>query len=462
MYYTEILKLCGFEDAEIERARPRIDKAFKKLEIGPEDCQRAEDRIRKYFSIELLGVRRCLGIWLKDLIDLVLSKEEGKKVVYTGVPPPAGLALSLVLAGVWCGVLDYTLGLTMGLIFDKLNPLLEAAEEHGTPPETASCSFHQARLGAIIKGIVPPPDAVLSPGFFCDQSAKVWDLIQALYGSPIMYLDSCMDSPWDEWPEIPHRRVRLYAADMREAKEELERVLGIEISEEILMAGWRNFMELRLSVQRMIELAKLEPKPISQVDLNPFWRLVSVPGKGALEEGKEVIGILTREIEKRVEEGKGVMPKGTPRVGLYAVAVSDPAVTRMLEESGLNLLGPLAYYLPPLQRMESKYTTPEEQSVEGSLRRGVFHSTSAFLIETIEGCRTLDLDGFLWFSQKACRASMPQMLIYKKGMEEELGIPVLVLEADLFDTRSYSAESLRTRVETFADLLRERKAAKRA
>jgi benzoyl-CoA reductase/2-hydroxyglutaryl-CoA dehydratase subunit BcrC/BadD/HgdB len=460
--YTELLKLCGFEDAEIERERPRIDKAFKKLEIGPEDCQRAENRLRKYLSVELLGVRRCLGIWLKDLIDLVLSKEEGKKVVYTGVPPPAGLALSLNLAGAWCGVLDYTLGLTMGLIFDKLTPLLEVAEEHGTPPEVAACSFHQARLGAIVKGIVPLPDAAISPGFFCDQSAKVWDLIHELYGVPIMHLDSCMDSAWDEWPEIPHRRVRLYASDMREAKEELERVLGIEITEEILMAGWRNFMELRLSVQRMIELAKVEPKPISQVDLNPFWRLVSVPGRKALEEGKEVIGILTREVEKRVEEGKGVMGKGAPRVGVYALPVSDPSVTRMFEESGLNLVGPLAYYLPPLQRMESKYTTPEEQSVEGSLRRGVFHSTSAFLTETEEGVKTLDLDGFMWFYQKACRASTPEMLIYKKGMEDDLGIPVLLLEGDVFDTRSYTAEALRTRVETFADLLKERRAAKRA
>ena len=460
--YTELFRLCGFTDAEIAKERPRIDRAFKKLEIGPEDCQRAEDRLRKYFSVELIGVRRCLGIWLKDLIHLVLSEEEGRKVVYTGVPPPAGLALSLNLAGAWCGVLDYTLGLTMGLIFNKLTPLLEIAEEHGTPPETASCSFHQARLGAIVKGMVPVPDAVLSPGFFCDQSAKVWELIHELYGSPIMYLDSCMDSAWDEWPEIPHRRVRLYAADMREAKEELERALGIEISEDILMAGWRNFMELRLSVQRMIELANLEPKPISQVDLNPFWRLVSVPGNWALKEGKEVIGILTSEVEKRVEERRGVMEEGVPRVGVYALPVSDPALTRMFEESGLNLVGPLAYYLPPLQRMESKYTTPEEQSVEGSLRRGVFHSTSGFLNETNEGVQMLGLDGFLWFYQKACRATTPQMLIYKKAMEEELGIPVLALEADLFDTRSYSAEALRTRVETFADLLRERRAAKAA
>ncbi len=459
--YTELLKLCGFEDVELERERSRIDKAFKILEIDAEDCKRAEDRVKKYFSVELLGIRKVLGIWMKDLIDMVLAKEEGKKLVYTGVPPPGGLCLSLNLAGAWCGVLDYTLGLTMGLVFDKLGPILEAAEEHGGPPGVAMCSFHQARLGAIVKGIAPLPDAALSPGFFCDQSPKVWDLIQEVYGVPVMHVDNCIDSGWDEWPEIPERRVRLYAADMRETKDDLERVLGVELSEDILMAGWRAFMDLRLSVQRMIELAKVDPIPISQVDLNPFWRLVSVPGGRALREGKEAIDILTKEIEKRVAEGKGVMEKGSLRVGCYATPVSDPALTRMLEECGLALVGPLAYYLPPLQRMESKYTTPEEQTVEGLLRRGVFYSTSAFISDTNEGVKLLKPDGFMWFYQYACRASCPQMLIYKKATEDEMGIPVLSLEADLFDTRSYSAEALRTRVETFADLLRERRAAKR-
>ena len=31
MYYGEVLKLCGFEDAEIERERPRIERAVTVL-----------------------------------------------------------------------------------------------------------------------------------------------------------------------------------------------------------------------------------------------------------------------------------------------------------------------------------------------------------------------------------------------------------------------------------------------
>ena len=46
-------------------------------------------------------------------------------------------------------------------------------------------------------------------------------------------------------------------------------------------------------------------------------------------------------------------------------------------------------------------------------------------------------------------------------LPEELGIPVLPLEWDCYDARDYSAESLRTRIETFAEVVRARKAAKR-
>jgi benzoyl-CoA reductase/2-hydroxyglutaryl-CoA dehydratase subunit BcrC/BadD/HgdB len=460
--YTELFKLCGFEDAEIERERPRIDKAFKKLEIEAEDCKRAEDRVRKYFSLDLVGVRKCLGLGLKELIDLVLAKDEGKKLVYTSVPPPAGLCLSLNIAGIWCQVPESVLALGMGQIFGKLAPIMEAAEEHGLPPAVAACSYHQVRLGGMIKGIIPLPDAVISSGFFCDQSAKVYELIHEVYGVRIVELDSCVDSNWGEWPEIPERRVRLYADDIREAAEELERVLGIELTEETLNAGWRKYTDMRLSGQRVIELSKAEPMPISQVDLNPFWRLISSAGGRGLEEGPEAIDILTREVEKRVEEGKGVVEKEAPTVAFLTNSVGDPAMARMFEECGLAMRGPLIYYMPPLQRAESKFTTFEERTVEAMMRRGLYHSTPGCIAVMEESIKAMKPDALLWYYQFSCRASSPQALIIKKSIEDDLGIPVLLLEGDVFDERSYSAEVLRTKVEAFADMLRGRKAAKGA
>jgi benzoyl-CoA reductase/2-hydroxyglutaryl-CoA dehydratase subunit BcrC/BadD/HgdB len=40
---------------------------------------------------------------------------------------------------------------------------------------------------------------------------------------------------------------------------------------------------------------------------------------------------------------------------------------------------------------------------------------------------------------------------------ESLGIPVLVVEGDIYDTRNYSAGQLKTRIESFAEVLKAKK-----
>jgi benzoyl-CoA reductase/2-hydroxyglutaryl-CoA dehydratase subunit BcrC/BadD/HgdB len=62
----------------------------------------------------------------------------------------------------------------------------------------------------------------------------------------------------------------------------------------------------------------------------------------------------------------------------------------------------------------------------------------------------------------SCRLAGLAQPVLKKTISERLGIPVLVLEGDLYDSRNYSAEQLRTRVESFVGMLKMAKAAKRA
>jgi len=77
-FYDRSYTLCGYEPEELEKQRPRIEQTLKRLGLGPEDTKAAEDFVRKNHDVELLGVRKILGIWLKGLTDLVLAKDEGK------------------------------------------------------------------------------------------------------------------------------------------------------------------------------------------------------------------------------------------------------------------------------------------------------------------------------------------------------------------------------------------------
>ncbi|MBW2145018.1 MAG: 2-hydroxyacyl-CoA dehydratase [Deltaproteobacteria bacterium] len=64
--------------------------------------------------------------------------------------------------------------------------------------------------------------------------------------------------------------------------------------------------------------------------------------------------------------------------------------------------------------------------------------------------------------QYSCRPWATPPLMGKKDLQEKLDIPILVVEGDSYDTRNYSAGQLRTRIESFAEILKMGKKAKAA
>jgi len=80
------------------------------------------------------------------------------------------------------------------------------------------------------------------------------------------------------------------------------------------------------------------------------------------------------------------------------------------------------------------------------------------MVKSIEnGVRILKVDGLIWNYLYNCRPMALTSHFLKKWVEESAGVPTLALEVDIYDSRSYSAGNLRTKVEAFAEMLRARK-----
>ena len=95
---SEFLRLFGLEGGELEKEVPRIERAFSILKIESDEINRAKEQLVKYYSVELLGMRKIWGIALKELVDLVLAKEEGKKIAYGSYPPISEILAAGALA----------------------------------------------------------------------------------------------------------------------------------------------------------------------------------------------------------------------------------------------------------------------------------------------------------------------------------------------------------------------------
>ncbi len=463
-YYDELLKLCGFEDEEIEKERPRIEKTLVRLGIGPDDMQTANSWVRQNHDITLKGVRKLLGAWLKELIDLVLAKDEGKKIVYYGFPAilGPGLMLSASSEDVFVSAPDMVLDHTMGQIFNKLIPILEAGEANGLPPGHALCSLWQAKIGGIAKGMIPVPDLALASSYYCDMGSKADDLVTAQYGVPVAYIDGVMDSKWGEYPEYRPERVHYLGAQINQAIKKAEKVLDIEIVPDAWERSQKDSRPFRDNLVRLVELMRADPVPVSIAELELMEALSSSSTGRGIREGIKAMEILIDELEERVKAGIGVSEKGAPRVMVRAGHTSDPRVTRLVEETGLAV--PLTFILGSWGGVRVKpkgnYNTPGEIIADYEMTGGYYYGTDAQIQFYEKAAELMKLDGFIATYLYNCRPVATISHPQKNYLEEKTGLPVLSLEIDGFDSRAYNAASLRTKVETFAQILKAKKAAK--
>lgn len=460
-YYDTLLRLCGFEYDEIERERSRIERTFHKIALVPGDIKQAEKWVSEQHDITLLGARKVLRAWLLELFDLVLAREEGKKIIYYGYPSIQGPGMAIKAASkgdLYIGCPDVILCHTLGQIFNKLAPVFEAAERGGLPPGHGLCSLQQVRNGGLALGIIPVPDLVTGSSYYCDMGSKADELLNQIYGHRAIYIDGSMDSTWGEYPRYLPERVKFLGAQINKLFDNVKEVVGIEVTQEAWDKAMSTTRNLFSCIGQLTQLMKADPMPISGVELSLALQLVAASTGRSMTEGPEAISILCDEIRDRVEKGIGVVEKGNPRVMIFIHHFSDPRVTHMMEQAGLAPSMTI-FAVPPARRDASlTFDTLGEERAEAAMRDGAYHSSFAIAKRFEDAVKIMSVDGIIFNYLYNCRPIALCSHLIKKWIEERTSIPTLSLEMDIYDSRSYGAAALRNRVEAFAELLRARKA----
>lgn len=459
--YSELLQLCGFEPEEAAKEQPRVDKALKKWGLTPADVKRAEERIKRYFDMELTGMRKVRGIWLKEFVDMTLAKEEGKKVVYSSFPSIVQItaATAIMSDKVYSAVPEPIIMTVMGQYFDKLGPLLEQAEKTWLPPGQAHCAFLQARLAAILGGMLAKPDLLISVGIACDQSGKTDEIIEYLQGVHVVHVDSCNDETGATWPSPDPRRVQYLAQELKKVADVFQQVIGLELTGEIITRGTDAWSKFKSAIDKLNEIrSNADPLPMSEKDWQNIYELGSLSSRRAVEEGPEVMNTLAEELNERIKQGKGVMEKGVPRVFNTFANSCDPEVTEVLEKAGLAGLTKVG--ASPSRRTKSRsaaYKTIWEQVAAKTLNSAMHASSALRIAELKKVCQDGSVDGLIIAALVKCRSQAIYPRKAKEVIEKELGIPVLAIEFDNLDSREFTAEYFKSRVEPFAEMLRNKK-----
>lgn len=454
----ELLKLCGFEEQEIEVELPRIEKAFNRLGINTEDIERGKQRLKKYYDVELKGVRKVIRLCVKELVNALLIREESDgKVIYGFMAPGVDSICSALVSKsneVFAISQCWAFQIVYGCLFGKIVPVIEEAEKKWLKAGlVAHCANIKTLVGSLTLGLFPKPDLLVTTGFLCEAAPKTLDLLHELYNIPVWYMDACKDRQSWEYPEPADRIASLTAKSLKKLAERIQGVTGVEITDGMLSDIMDAKGKLHDALSRLRGLVQSsDPLPLSPTHENLWMCLNSLTlSIDGIAEATEVINSLYDELRQRVDKGLGVVEKGAPRVlAILPAGQTDPRLEHLACEVGIAIVAldtnSTAHFNKVSENPYMKFGLQLEQAPLDLTITGRI----PFIIEQ---CKKLNIDGVLDRYHVGCRSVVADALIIKEAVKKELGLPVLVMEWENFDPRAYNHEQFKRRLEVFLTMM---------
>jgi benzoyl-CoA reductase/2-hydroxyglutaryl-CoA dehydratase subunit BcrC/BadD/HgdB len=459
----ELLLLCGYETGEMERELPRVEKAFERLGITDEDIVRGQERVRTYYDIELMGVRKLLGMFIRELVNMVLARDEGRtKIIHACMAGGFEAICSAFVSyseDVFVEVPNPPFMVVFGGIFGRFTPILEAAEELWLKSGLVGhCAMVKSRVGILSLGLIPKPDVMVTSGLLCETSPKTNDIIQELYGIPAVYFDTCQDRETWEYPDST-RSIALEAASMRAVAAELGRLVGFELKDSMVREVLRVREEYGAAVTKVHRLIReADPVPLGSTHENLLtWLTPVAMSIEGLKRATAAVNMLYEELSDRVDKGVGVTGKGAPKImGILPNHHTDPRLEQLINQLGMAIVAVDYELMMPLP--EGAEQTDDPYVTAAQLLRGSMALPLAMRVKVIlEGCRRWNIDGILDHFHVGCRGVAADALFIQDAVTKELGIPVLALEWENFDPRVFDYEQYKTKLEVFRSMMESRK-----
>jgi benzoyl-CoA reductase subunit B len=398
---------------------------------------------------------------------LSVAHETDRKVVYTFVP---GNLTELIRSFDLLPILPEINALQSGM--RKLSGgYIAEAEKQGHSEDV--CTYVKCDIGMLKKGNIgptgkrlPKPDLLLLSYTGCFTFMKWFELLRQEYDCPVAMLHV----PYQADGQI-HGHYRDYIVDQLQSEiiPKLEQVSGKPFDRDRLRQSMALSSLAEDDLVWVLESAKNRPSPIDAYFGGVYYIGPMFTAFRGTEEGVEYYSTLRREIEARLEAGKGpITPDGELDDERYRLVVEGPPNWTSFREFWKM------FHEESAVVVASSYT-----KVGGLYDRGFRHDPERpleSLADYCMGCYTnlslparLDLleayvreyeaDGFLINSVKSCNSFSVGQLLMLRQLEDRTGVPGGFIESDLVDPRYFSAANIKNRLESYLQMLEQKRGA---
>ncbi len=403
----------------------------------------------------------------KDYYDeLAHSKENNKKLVYTFVP---GNVSELIRSFDAIPVYPEILSLQAGMR-KKSDDMIRRAEEAGHSEDV--CTYVKCHVGMVMGGnlapagglIIPPPDLLLLSYTGCFTFMKWFEVLKNMYPDvPVVMLHMPFQGENKVSPEMID-----YGA--KQLKEEvipaLEKATGNKYDEDKLKAMLSLSAKAEEDYTWVLDSTKHRPSPIDAFFQGVYYIGPIFNGWRGTQECCDYYSLLRKEVENRISEGKGpVGPDGEIKEKIRLV-ISGPQPWiafrdnwKIFSDWGVVVVG------------------ADYPKVGGFFEWGFRHDMNKPLETIAEYCmwcianfglgnrvklledyiKDRSADGFVVASIKSCNGFSACMLPMLKELEKRTGLPGLFIEYDIVDSRYYSYSNIKVRVDSYIQMLEEKK-----
>ena len=398
--------------------------------------------------------------------DLAHVKETGKKVVYTFVP---GNLSELIRSFDMLPVYPEINALQSGMK-KRSGGFIKEAEKMGHSEDV--CTYVKCDVGMFLNGNngpadteIPPPDLLLLSYTGCFTFMKWFETLDRIYPGVEVAM---LHTPYQEDGKItPEMRAYMVKQLREEVIPKMEKVSGKKFDEEKLKQNLRNAAEAEDYLVQIFESAKHKPSPIDGYFAGVYYIGPVNIGFRGTPEATEYYKQLLDEINERIRLGQGpVTPEGEMTHERFRLVVEGPPNWTNFREFWKM------FYDLGVVIVASSYT-----KVGGVFDLGFRHNPDKPLESLSDYCMTVytnhnlpqridilskyiteyQADGFLVNSIKSCNSFSAGQLMMMRTLEERLEVPVGFIESDLVDPRYFSFSNIKNRLDSFFQMLEQRK-----
>jgi len=398
--------------------------------------------------------------------DLASAKEKGRKVCYTFVP---GNLSELIRTFDMLPVYP-EINALQNAMRKKSAAYIREAEKHAHSEDV--CTYVKCDVGMLLKGNIgptgqklPEPDVLLLSYTGCFTFMKWFETLKREYPDTKVIM---VHTPYQEngvmTPEMTQYMVKQFR---EEVIPKLEEVTGIKYDEEKLKRHLELSREAEDWITKIFDTTKHRPSPIDAYFAGVYYIGPINIGFRGTQEAVDYYKELYSEIQERIRLGLGpVTPEGEMKEEKFRLVVEGPPNWTSFREFWK------IFYDMGAVIVASSYT-----KVGGVYDLGWRHDPERPLEALAEYCMNCytnlnipqrvallskciteyQADGYVTNSIKSCNSFSAGQLAMMRDLEDKLEVPVGFIESDLVDPRYFSYSNIKNRLESYFQMLAQRK-----